>query len=147
MEESLMALKQDTVSIRAAAKTHIVSYSADLTSPVFQNSTERAAKLATYYLPTISFFADGSINQLSDPSLYVPLISGPLDRLGGLPEVRGHRVEAVGENSAIIWLSLRVDGLEIVNVYFFRRMENGAEGFEGGIFDGEMWLSKQLAKE
>lgn len=141
-----MALTQDTVGISAAAKTHIVSYSADLTSPVFKTSTERAAKMATYYLPTISFFADGNITQLSDPSLYVPLISRPLDRLRDLPEVRGHRVEAVGENSAIVWLSLRVDGVEISNVYFFRRTDNGAEGFEGGIFDGEMWLLKQLAK-
>ena len=142
-----MALTQDTVGITAAAKTHIVSYAADLTSSVFKNSTERAAKMATYYLPAISFFADGNITQLSDPSLYVPLISGPLDRLRGLPEVRGHRIEAVSENSAIIWLSIRVDGVEISNVYFFRRMDNGTEGFEGGIFDGEMWLLKQLAKK
>jgi hypothetical protein len=142
-----MALKQDTVSISAAAKNHIVSYSTDLTSPVFKNSTERAAKLAAYYLPTISFFADGNITQLSDPSQYVSLISGPLDKLRGLPEVTGHRVEAVGENSAIIWLSLRIDGVEMSNVYFFRRMDDGAEGFEGGIFDGEMWLLKQLEKK
>jgi hypothetical protein len=142
-----MALKQDTVSISAAAKAHIVAYSNDLTSTVFKTSTERATKMATYYLPTISFFADGSITQLSDPSLYVPLISGPLDKLNGLPEVRGHRVEAVSENSAIIWLSLKTDGFEIYNVYFFRRMDNGAEGFEGGIFDGEMWLLKQLANK
>ncbi|KAJ5131624.1 hypothetical protein N7448_005782 [Penicillium atrosanguineum] len=142
-----MALKQDTFSISAAAKTHIVSYSADLTSPVFQNTTERAAKMATYYLPTISFFAGGNITQLSDPLRYVPLISGPLDRLKGLPEVRGHRVGAVGENSAIIWLSLQIDGIEISNVYFFRRTDNGADGFEGGIFDGEMWLLKQLGNK
>ncbi|KAJ5624051.1 hypothetical protein N7510_000360 [Penicillium lagena] len=142
-----MVLKQDTTGISAAAETHIVSYSADLTSPVFKTSAQRAAKMATYYLPTISFFANGNITQLSDPSLYVQLISGPLDRLGGLPEVRGHRVEAVGEDSAIIWLLLRVNGVEISNVYFFRRTENGAEGFEGGIFDGEIWLLKQLAKE
>lgn len=140
-----MAVKQDTTSISAAAEKHIIAYSADITSAVFKSSTERAAKLATYYLPTISCFANGNITQLSDTSLYVPLISGPFDRLGGLPEVRGHKVEAVGENSAIIWLSLGVNEMEMSNVYFFR-MEDEAQGFEGGIFDGEMWLLKQLGK-
>jgi hypothetical protein len=142
-----MALKQDTASISAAAKNHIVSYCAVLTSPAFENSTERATKMATYYLPAISCFANGEIAQLCDPSHYVALISGPLDRLKTLPEVTGHRVEAIGENSAIIWLSLEVDGVEISNVYFFRRTGYGAEGFEGGIFDGEMWLLKQLANK
>lgn len=66
------------------------------------------------------------ITQLSDPSLYIPLISGPLDKPGGIPEVRGHRVEAIGEKSAIIWLSFRMEGVEMSNVYFFRRKENGA---------------------
>ncbi|CAI7590067.1 unnamed protein product [Penicillium glandicola] len=131
-----MTIKQDTTSISAAAESHIFSYTAALTSPILKTSTERAAKMATYYLPSISLFAGGDIIQLSDPSLYVTLISEPLDRLGGLPEVISHRVEAVGENN----------GVEISNVYFFRRMEDGVEGFEGGIFDGEMWLLKQLGK-
>lgn len=142
-----MALKQDTADIIAAAEIHIVSYVADLTSLVFKTPTERATKMATYYLPTISCFANGAITPLSDPSLYVPLIAGTLDKLEGLPEVSGHRVEAVGENSAIIWLFLQVKGLEISNLYFFRKMEDGTQGFEGGIFDGEMWLLKQLEKE
>ncbi|KAJ5587343.1 uncharacterized protein N7459_003108 [Penicillium hispanicum] len=141
-----MAITQDTTRITAAAETHIVSYIADLTSPVFKSMEERAAKMATYYLPTISCFFDGNITQLSDPSLYGQLISAPLERLGFLPRVRGHKVEAVGENSAIVWLFLSANEVEISNVYFFRRMENGAEGFEGGMFDGEAWLLKQLAK-
>lgn len=104
--------------------------------------------MATYYLPTISFFANGSITQLSDPSLYVSLISRPLEKLDGLPvEVTGHKVEAVGETSAIIWLFMNVDGNEMSNVYFFRIMDDGTAGFEGGIFDGEMWMLKQLGKE
>lgn len=141
-----MALKPDTASILAAAETHILSYCADLTSPVFKTSFDRATKMATYYLPTISVFTEETITQLSDPSLYAQLIAGPLDKLGGLPEVKGHKVEAVGENSAIIWLMLEVTGIEISNVYFFRRMEDGTEGFAGGIFDGESWLLKQLGK-
>lgn len=76
------------------------------------------------------------------------LISGPLDKLDGFePKVTGHKVEAVGENSAIIWLFLDIDGNEMSNVYFFRRMHDGTGGFEGGIFDGEMWMLKQLGKE
>ena len=142
----IMALKQDTTSIIAAAEKHMASYAADLTSAAFKDSVERATKMATYYLPTISCFANGNITQISDPSLYVSLISGPLDKLQGLPEVNGYRVEAVGESSAIIWLFLGVNGLDIPNLYFFRRMEDGTEGFEGGIFDGEMWLLKQLGK-
>ncbi|CAI7663986.1 unnamed protein product [Penicillium pancosmium] len=136
-----MAAKQDTTAITAAAEAHIVSYIADFTSPIFKTSIERATKMATYYLPTISFFANGSITQLSDPSHYVSLISGPLDKVDGFePKVAGHKVEAVGENSAIIWLFLNIDGNEI-------RMGDGTEGFEGGIFDGEMWMLKQLGKE
>jgi hypothetical protein len=141
-----MAIKQDTAGIIAAAESHIISYCAALTSPSFANSTDRATKMATYYLPTISFFTDGTITQLSDPSYFVQLIAGPLNTLGGLPDVKGHRVEAVSENSTIIWLSLEVHGIEISNVYFFRRMRDGTQGFEGGIFDGEIWLLKQLAK-
>lgn len=102
--------------------------------------------MPTYYLPTIFFFTDGTITQLCDPSHFVQLIAGPLDTLGGLPEVKGHLVESVSENSAIIWLSLEVHGIEISNVYFFRRMGDGTQGFEGGIFDGEIWLLKQLGK-
>jgi hypothetical protein len=141
-----MALKQDLTSITTAAESHILSYCADITSSTFTTSTERAAKLATYYLPTISLFAGGPPTQLSDPSLFVQLISGPLDKVEGLAlEVIGHRVEAVAENSAIIWLSLRVDNkVEVSNLYFFRKGEDGEAGFEGGIFDGEAWLLKQL---
>jgi hypothetical protein len=142
-----MALKQDTTGIIAAAESHMLSYRADLTSPTFETSTERAAKMATYYLPAISIFTGGTITQLSDPSLYVQLIAGPLNKLGDLPQVRGHRVDAISENSAIIWLLLEVNGIQISNVYFFRKMEDGVEGFEGGIFDGEIWLLKELAKE
>ena len=98
-----MALKPETASILAAAETHILSYCADLTPHVFETSFDRAAKMATYYLPTISVFTEETTTQVFDPSLYAQLIAGPLDKLGGLPEVKGHKVEAVGENSAIIW--------------------------------------------
>ncbi|OAA62375.1 hypothetical protein LEL_10711 [Akanthomyces lecanii RCEF 1005] len=140
-----MSVKQDTSSVIAAAERHIIAYCSDLTSPKFKTSNERAAKMATYYLPKISFFANGVITQLSDPSLYVQLIEGPLDKLKGIPEVKGHEVKAFAEHSAVIWVSFKVEGIEISNVYFFRQMNNGAQGFEGGIFDGETWLLQQLA--
>jgi hypothetical protein len=142
-----MGLTQDTSSITAAAEAHMSSYSAVLTSNDFKTSAERGAKMATYYLPTISFFMDGTITELAGQSNYASLISGTLDKLEGLPGVKGHRVEAIGENSAIIWLFLEVNGLETSNVYFFRRMEDKTEGFEGGIFDGETWVLKQMAKQ
>jgi hypothetical protein len=41
---------------------------------------------------------------------------------------------------------MEVKGIEISNVYFFRGMYKGVEGFAGGIFDGEIWLFKQLGK-
>ncbi|KAJ5907755.1 hypothetical protein N7495_000437 [Penicillium taxi] len=141
-----MAVKQDTTSISAAAETHIASYCATLLSPDSKTSIERATKMATYYLPNSSFSTEERLIQLSDPSTIMPLIAGVLDRAGRLPEVIGHRVEAVGENSAIIWLSLKVDQLDISNVYVYRRTADGAAGFEGGIFDGEMWIIKNLNK-
>ncbi|KAL3481697.1 hypothetical protein BJX99DRAFT_253224 [Aspergillus californicus] len=139
-----MSLKQDTTSITAAADAHMTSYCTVLLSPSFKTSIERATKMAAYYLPEISCFMEGQLIKISDPSLYVPLIAGPLDKLAGLPEVTGHRVEAVGENSAIVWLSMKVDKWEMSNVYFYRRTADGAAGFEGGIFDGETWILNQL---
>lgn len=143
-DKIIMAIKQDTTSISAAAETHMASYCADLLSSDFHTSIKRATKMATYYLPKTSFSTEEQIIQISDPSLIVQLIAGVLDKVGCLPEVIGHRVEAVGENSAIIWLSLKVDKWETSNVYFYRKTANGAGGFEGGIFDGEMWIMKQL---
>lgn len=102
-----MALKLDTASILAATETHILSYCTDLSSPVFKTSFDRAVKIATYYLPTISVFTDETAAQLSDPSLYTQLVAGSLDKLCGLPEEKGHKVEAVGENRAVILLMLK----------------------------------------
>ncbi|KAJ0415402.1 hypothetical protein BJY00DRAFT_317827 [Aspergillus carlsbadensis] len=139
-------IKQDLRSIAIAAERHIRAYSADLISPSYPTSTARAAKLATYYLAAISLFTGGAPTQLSDPSLFAQFIAGPLERIQGLAlDVVGHRVEPVAENSAIIWLMLRVDGrAEVSNVYFFRRGDDGEVGFEGAIFDGELWLLRQL---
>lgn len=139
-------IKQDTTNILAAAEKFIHSYAVDLSSPSFKTSSERAAKMATYYLPTVVSLVNGSITEISGPAEFGAIIRAALDALGDLPEVTGHKVDAVSVNSAIIWLSLRIKGVEMSNVYFFRKMEDGAEGFEGGIFDGESWLLGQLGK-
>lgn len=139
-----MSIKQDTTSISAAAEAHMTSYCAELLSPDFKTSIDRATKMATYYLPKTCFSTEEQMVQLSDPSLLVQLIAGALDKAGCLPVVIGHRVEAVGVNSAIIWLSLKMDKWEMSNLYFYRKTADGAVGFEGGIFDGEAWIMKQL---
>ena len=90
----------------------------------------------------LNFFS----REISGPSDFEKIIRAALDRLGDLPEVAGYKVDAVSENSVIIWLSLSTKVMEMSNVYFFRRMEDGARGFEGGIFDGEVWLLSQLGK-
>ncbi|GAM36543.1 hypothetical protein TCE0_018f05708 [Talaromyces pinophilus] len=141
-----MTIKQDTTDIIAVAEKFIQSYVAVLTTASFKNSSERAAKMATYYLPAVVSLVNGSITEISGPSDFEKIIRAALDRLGDLPEVAGYKVDAVSENSAIIWLSLSTKGMEMSNVYFFRRMEDGARGFEGGIFDGEVWLLSQLGK-
>lgn len=138
-----MAFKQDTTRISAAAESHMASYCDDLLSPNFTTSIERATKMATYYLPNTSFSMEEKILQIPDPSLIAQMIAGVLDKVGCLPEIIGQRVEAVGENSALIWLSFKVGEWETSNVYLYRKTANGA-GFEGGIFDGEMWIMKQL---
>lgn len=139
-------IKQDTTNILTAAEKFIHSYAVDLSSPSFRTSSERAAKMATYYLPTVVSLVNGSITEISGPTEFGAIIRAALDALGDLPEITGHKVDAVSVNSAIIWLSLRIKGVEMSNVYFFRKMEDGAEGFEGGIFDGESWLLGQLGK-
>lgn len=139
-------IKQDTTNILAAAEKFIQSYAADLTSLSFKTSSERAAQMATYYLPTVVSLVNGSITEISGPAEFGAIIRAALDALGDLPEVTGHRVDAVSVNSAIIRLSLRLKDVQMSNVYFFRKMEDGVEGFEGGIFDGESWLLGQLGK-
>lgn len=141
-----MTIRQDTADIIAVAEKFIQSYVAVLTTPSFKNSSERAAKMATYYLPAVVSLVNGSITEISGPSEFEKIICAALDRLGDLPEVTGYKVDAVSENSAIIWLSLSTKGMGMSNVYFFRRTEDGARGFEGGIFDGEVWLLSQLVK-
>jgi hypothetical protein len=143
-----MAAKEDTA---AAAKAHTVSYIAELLSPAFATSKERATKMASYYLPTVISFVGGTITRISDPAVMIPAIVGVLDELdtseGMYLEEDWHRIEVVGDRSAIVWIAFRRKGIVWTNVYFFRIMESGEVGWEGGNFDGEMWMRKQLAKK
>lgn len=62
-------------------------------------------------------------------------------------EEKEHRIEVVGAGSAVVWITFRRKGIVWTNVYFFRRMESGEVGWEGGFFDGEMGMLKEFAKE
>jgi len=143
-----MAAKQD---IAAAAEAHMVSYIDVLLSPIYTTTTSRAEKMASYYFPKVVAFVDGNIIQVSESAQFTTMIVGTLDTLetdkGMLLEEKEHRVEVVGENSAIVWLTWKGKELVWTNTYFFRRMESGEMGFEGGNMDGEMWVVRELAKE
>ena len=139
-----MSITQDTTAIAIAATSHITSYITALTSPN-KTPTARATEMATYYHSPITFFANGTITQLTEASSYVGLISGPLEQIGDkVLKVTGYRVEPVSEKSAVIWMDVQVKEASISNVYFFRVNGEGKGGFEGGIFDGEMWLLSQI---
>ena len=141
-----MSITQDTTAIAIAATSHITSYITALTSPN-KTPTARATEMATYYHSPITFFANGTITQLTEASSYVGLISGPLEQIGDkVLKVTGYRVEPVSEKSAVIWMDVQVKEASISNVYFFRVNGEGKGGFEGGIFDGEMWLLSQIGK-
>jgi hypothetical protein len=89
--------------------------------------------MATYYLPNTVSLVCGSITQTTNPAPEFPAqatIAIALENLKAdiVPlEVAGHRIEVVGANSAICWISLRRKKTEWTNVYFFRREEG-----EGG---------------
>lgn len=143
-----MAAKQD---IAAAVEAHTVSYISILLSPTFSNPTSRATKMAEYSLPTIAFFTDGDIVHLSDPAIFISAMAGNLAKLetdeGMCMEEVEHRVEVVGRGSALAWITWRRKGIVWTNVHFYRRMESGEVGWEGGNFDGETQMMRQLAEE
>jgi hypothetical protein len=140
--------KQDVGAITSAAEAHTAFYIAELLSSAFTTSTSRATKLATYYLPTTTAFMGGNTLQISDPELLIKALVRTLNQLetdeGMCLKLEKQRVEAVGEGSAIVWITLERKGIAWTNVYYFRIMESGEVGWEGGNFDGEMWALKQL---
>lgn len=142
-----MAANQDISSL---AEAHTVSYIEAIISPAYTTSLSRATKMASFYLPNIAAFTNGAVSQLSDPAILVTLIADILAKLEtgnglGIKE-KEHRVETVGERSAIAWITLTREEIVWTNVYFFRRLESGEVGWEGGITDGEMGMLKQLGK-
>jgi hypothetical protein len=143
-----MAANQD---ITAAAEAHTISYIAVLLSAT--TTTLRAASMATYYLPNVGSFVNGSVTIVSGPADCTAAITATLDNLetdnGRIKyfEEKGHTVKVVGEGSAIVDITFRRKGIVWTNVYFFRRMESGEVGWEGGIFDGEARMLRELAKE
>jgi hypothetical protein len=142
-----MAAKQD---IAVTVEAHTISYMSVILSPTFTTPLSRATEMAAYYLPTTSSFADGSIISISDRENAISMIRSPLKKLStdeGIDlEFRGHRTEVIGENSAIAWITMERRGVIWTNLYFFRRLESGEVGYEGGNFDGEMRAMRELAK-
>ncbi|KAJ5888348.1 hypothetical protein N7495_008389 [Penicillium taxi] len=88
-----MALKQNTTSICTAAEAHIISYTFTIISPDFRSTAERAATMATHYLPETTFLIDGKVTQLSEPGPFQSLIKEALNSMDGcVIEVKGFRV-------------------------------------------------------
>jgi len=137
--------------IAAAAEAHTVSYIAVLLSTT--TTPLRAASMATYFLPNVGSFIDDSVAMTSGQKDCTAAIEGTLENLetdNGIIkyfEEKGHTIKVVGEASAIIDITFRRKGIVWTNVYFFRRKESGEVGWEGGIFDGEARMLRELAKE
>ena len=72
------------------------------------------------------------------------MIENTFDRFvedGGIElEAVSHRVEAVSEGSAMVSIVWQRREVRWTNVYFFRVIEDGKQGWEGGVFDGEVSL-------
>jgi hypothetical protein len=139
-----MALEQDIASV---VEAHTLSYIAAILSPATVDT--QADKMATHFLPTTSSFADGSIIPIPDQATCTSIIKSTLENLsteeGNNLAVKGHRTEAVEENSAIAWITFEKKGVVWSNVYLFRRLQSGEIGWEGCNFDGEMRALRELA--
>jgi hypothetical protein len=136
--------------ITAAAEAHTQSYIAVLLSPTL-TTLSRAAKMASHYHPTTTSFIDGTMIPVPDPALLTTLIASTLEKIeteeGMLLVEKEHKVQEVGEGSAIVWITFQRKTIVWTNVYFFRRKEDGEVGWEGGIFDGEARMLRELAEE
>jgi hypothetical protein len=140
-----------TQDIATAAEAHTVSYIAVLLSTT--TTPLRAASMATYYLPNVASFIDGSAAMMSGQADCTAAIEATLENLetdnGRIKyfEEKGHTIKVIGEGSAIVDITFRRKGIVWTNMYFFRRKESGEVGWEGGIFDGEARMLRELAKE
>lgn len=143
-----MTTRQDLSAVIAAAKAHTKSYIDILLSPTSQDNEKRATLMGSYYLSNLVAFSAGSILPVNDQGTVVAVIKDTLDKLDihqGTPLVlREYRVEGVAEASAIVSIVFDKGAITWTNIYFFRILENGEKGYEGGIFDGEVWVLKQL---
>lgn len=139
-------------SIAAAAEAYMVFYINVILSPTYITTAFRAEGMASHYHLSINFFADEQVMQISDHKVLTTLIAETLDKLetnqGMLLEEKEHRVKVLGEASAVMLLVWKRKEIAWTNLYFFfRRMESGEVGFDGGVVDGELGMLKQLTKE
>ncbi|KAJ5286678.1 hypothetical protein N7478_002364 [Penicillium angulare] len=146
-----MSIKEDTSAIVTAARKFMEEYSAVVISGnSSEDKTEVSAKMATYYKAPLAFLAGGKVGHMTDQSQFAPLIKSTLDKAASISSVplvlHEIEVKAVAEKSAIAWLHLSMLDIQVYNVYFIRMNEVGDVYFEGGIFDGENFLTAQLEK-
>ncbi|KAJ5225777.1 hypothetical protein N7468_007002 [Penicillium chermesinum] len=146
-----MPVKEDTSLIVTAARKFMEEYSTVvLSGNSSPDKTEVSTKMATYYRAPLVFIAGGKVGYITDDSRFPPLIKGILDKSASISPaplvLKEIEVKVVAEKSAVVWLHLSIEDIEASNVYFIRMDEEGVVYCEGGIFDGENFLSAQLEK-
>lgn len=141
-----MTTKSDVIS---AAKAHTASYLEALLSPTKISCSERADKMASHYLPRSSVFMDGEILSTSAAGELSPATANVLNLLdtekGLCIEMKSQDIKAIGEDSAIVSVTYVRKGKEFLAVYFYRRLASGEHGLEGGNFDQEARMLRELA--
>lgn len=74
------------------------------------------------------------------------MIQNTFDRFmedGGVElEAVSHKVDTISEGSAMVTIVWQRREVSWRCVYFFRVMEDGTKGWEGGVFDGEVSSSE-----
>ncbi|KAJ5088381.1 hypothetical protein N7456_011997 [Penicillium angulare] len=146
-----MSIKEDTSAIVTAARKFMGEYSAVVISGnSSEDKADVSAKMATYYKAPLAFLAGGNVGHMADQSQFAPLIKSVLDKAASISPAplvfHDMEVKAVAEKSAIVWLHFSMLDIQVSNVYFIRMNEGGEVYCEGGIFDGENFLTAQLEK-
>jgi hypothetical protein len=170
-----MASTSTPPDIKASAEQFITSYAHAMSraQPPSSQSTPAtpvptiAAGLSSHYLPNFTSFTLGSVFTMPDAAAAHASIQSHLERLvssgvGCDVRLRRSRVEVVSGTSALCWVTWGMfpaegwkgrvgeDGVawEWENVYFYRWLGEGKEGWEGCIADEEIsGIMKNLGLE
>ncbi|KAK0702481.1 hypothetical protein B0T21DRAFT_353585 [Apiosordaria backusii] len=150
------------VQITELAKQAVVSYAAAISlaaSP--SNSSDlsnAAAAMSTFYLPNVTAFTLGSITRIPDQDSFkqgteFTLAKYNASGIGTDFRLERYKIDPIGETSAIAWVTYRMvlpgsggvrkgkgmsnGGWEFTNVYGFRVLPGGRQGWEWANADGE----------